>query len=57
MHPVALWSLQPPWAVHPKSGQAHSRQRVFNGHVRDSYAQLSAEVLPLWREVEELRTA
>ena len=34
-----------------------SRQRVFNGHVRDSYAQLSAEVLRLRREVEELRAA
>jgi len=32
-----------------------ARQRVFNGHVRDSYAQLAAEVLRLRREVEELR--
>jgi len=32
-----------------------SRQRVFNGHVRDSYAQLSAEVLKLQREVETLK--
>jgi hypothetical protein len=31
------------------------RQRVFNGLVRDSYAQLSAEVIRLRREVEELR--
>jgi len=31
------------------------RQRVFNGHVRDAYAQLSAEVLRLRREVETLR--
>ncbi len=33
------------------------RQRVFNGHVRDSYAQLAAEVLRLRREVEELKHA
>jgi hypothetical protein len=32
-----------------------SRQRVFNGHVRDSYAQLSAEVVRLRAEVETLR--
>ncbi|WP_255442794.1 hypothetical protein [Corallococcus sp. Z5C101001] len=31
------------------------RQRVFNGLVRDSYAQLSAEVLRLRREVDMLR--
>ncbi|RKG94257.1 hypothetical protein D7V97_39235 [Corallococcus sp. CA053C] len=31
------------------------RQRVFNGLVRDSYAQLSAEVLRLRREVDTLR--
>ncbi|MGA9523652.1 MAG: hypothetical protein WBV82_19480 [Myxococcaceae bacterium] len=35
--------------------EALSRQRVFNGHVRDSYAQLSAEVLRLRREVEALK--
>jgi hypothetical protein len=34
-----------------------ARQRVFNGHVRDSYAQLSAEVIRLRREVEELKAA
>jgi hypothetical protein len=32
-----------------------SRQRLFNGHVRDSYAQLSAEVVRLRAEVESLR--
>jgi hypothetical protein len=32
-----------------------SRQRLFNGHVRDSYAQLSAEVIRLKREVDELK--
>lgn len=33
-----------------------SRQRLFNGHVRDSYAQLSAEVLRLRAEMEKLQT-
>ena len=32
------------------------RQRVFNGHVRDSYAQLSAEVIRLRQRVAELET-
>lgn len=35
--------------------EAFSRQRLFNGHVRDSYAQLTAEVLRLRQEVEALR--
>lgn len=35
--------------------EALSRQRLFNGHVRDSYAQLSAEVLRLRQEVEALK--
>ncbi|MBI3183450.1 MAG: hypothetical protein HYZ28_15035 [Myxococcales bacterium] len=35
--------------------EALSRQRLFNGHVRDSYAQLSAEVVRLRGEVEALR--
>ncbi len=34
-----------------------SRQRLFNGHVRDSYAQLSAEVLRLRSELDKLQTA
>lgn len=34
--------------------EALGRQRVFNGHVRDSYAQLSAEVLRLRQRVAEL---
>lgn len=34
--------------------EALARQRVFNGHVRDSYAQLSAEVLRLRARVQEL---
>ena len=37
--------------------EALGRQRVFNSHVRDSYEQLSAEVLQLRAEVERLRTA
>ncbi|HVE81565.1 MAG TPA: hypothetical protein VND93_01905 [Myxococcales bacterium] len=31
-----------------------ARQRVFNGHVRDAYAQLSAEVIRLRERVEAL---
>ncbi len=34
--------------------EALGRQRVFNGHVRDSYAQMSAEMLRLRRRVDEL---
>jgi len=37
--------------------EALSRQRIFNGHVRDSYGQLSAEILRLRREVEALKAA
>lgn len=37
--------------------EALARQRVFNGHVRDSYAQLSAEVLRLRAEVDKLQAA
>jgi hypothetical protein len=37
--------------------EALARQRLFNGHVRDSYAQLSAEVIRLRAEVEKLQTA
>lgn len=37
--------------------EALARQRLFNGHVRDSYAQLSAEVLRLRKELEALKTA
>ena len=35
--------------------EALARQRVFNGHVRDSYAQLAAEVIRLRGEVDGLR--
>lgn len=34
-----------------------ARQRLFNGHVRDSYAQLSAEVMRLRARVAELEAA
>lgn len=34
--------------------EALGRQRVFNGHVTDSYAQLSAEVMRLRQRVAEL---
>lgn len=37
--------------------EALGRQRVFNGHVRDSYAQLSAEVLRLREELAALKAA
>jgi hypothetical protein len=50
---VAKWAFRKSCQVF--INEALGRQRVFNGHVRDSYAQLSAEVLRLRREVEELR--
>ena len=37
--------------------EALSRQRLFNAHARDAYAQLSAEVLQLRAEVARLREA
>jgi len=37
--------------------EALARQRIFNGHVRDSYAQLSADVLKLKEEVQTLRAS
>lgn len=52
---VAKWAFRKTCQV--LINETLSRQRVFNGHVRDSYAQLSAEVLRLRREVEELRAA
>jgi hypothetical protein len=52
---VAKWAFRTSCQV--LINETLSRQRVFNGHVRDSYAQLSAEVLRLRREVEELRAA
>ncbi len=50
---VAKWAFRKTCQVF--INEALSRQRVFNGHVRDSYAQLSAEVLRLRREVEALK--
>lgn len=40
----------------PLLARAFETQRLFNGHVRDSYAQLSAEVIRLRAEVAELRS-
>lgn len=36
--------------------EAFARQRVFNGHVRDSYAQLAAEVSRLRAELQTLQS-
>lgn len=52
---VAKWAFRKTCQVF--INEALSRQRVFNGHVRDSYAQLSAEVIRLRAEVETLRAA
>lgn len=52
---VAKWAFRTTCQV--LINETLARQRVFNGHVRDSYAQLSAEVLRLRREVEELKAA
>ncbi|HEX8699016.1 MAG TPA: hypothetical protein VF815_09285 [Myxococcaceae bacterium] len=50
---VAKWAFRKTCQV--LINETLGRQRVFNGHVRESYAQLSAEVLRLRREVEELK--
>lgn len=52
---VAKWAFRKTCQVF--INEALGRQRVFNGHVRDSYAQLSAEVIRLRAEVETLRAA
>ncbi|HYO57220.1 hypothetical protein [Archangium sp.] len=52
---VAKWAFRKTCQVF--INEALARQRVFNGHVRDSYAQLSAEVMRLRGEVEALRAA
>ncbi|SET16698.1 hypothetical protein [Stigmatella erecta] len=52
---VAKWAFRKSCQV--LINETLGRQRVFNGHVRDSYAQLSAEVLRLRREVEALKAA
>ena len=50
---VAKWAFRKTCQV--LINETLARQRTFNGHVRDSYAQLSAEVIRLRREVEELK--
>ena len=52
---VAKWAFRKTCQVF--INETLGRQRVFNGHVRDSYAQLSAEVIRLRSEVEALRAA
>jgi hypothetical protein len=52
---VAKWAFRKTCQVF--INETLSRQRVFNGHVSDSYAQLSAEVIRLRAEVEALRAA
>ena len=52
---VAKWAFRQTCQV--LINETLGRQRVFNGHVRDSYAQLSAEVVRLRAEVEALRAA
>ena len=51
---VAKWAFRKSCQV--LINETLGRQRVFNGHVRDSYAQLSAEVLRLRAEVQQLRS-
>lgn len=52
---VAKWAFRRTCQVF--INETLGRQRTFNGHVRDSYAQLAAEVLRLRAEVEALRAA
>ncbi|MDY7230474.1 hypothetical protein [Hyalangium rubrum] len=52
---VAKWAFRKTAQV--LINETLGRQRVFNGHVRQSYAELSAEVLRLRREVEQLKSA
>jgi hypothetical protein len=52
---VAKWAFRKSCQV--LINETLGRQRVFNGHVRDSYAQLSAEVMRLRSEVAALRAA
>lgn len=49
---VAKWAFRTVGQVF--INEALARQRVFNGHVRDSYAQLSAEVIRLRKQVDRL---
>jgi len=50
---VAKWAFRKSCQVF--INETLGRQRAFNGHVRDSYAQLSAEVVRLRAEVDSLR--
>ncbi|WP_233610172.1 MULTISPECIES: hypothetical protein [Corallococcus] len=50
---VAKWAFRKTCQV--LINETLGRQRVFNGLVRDSYAQLSAEVIRLRQEVDTLR--
>ena len=52
---VAKWAFRKTCQVF--INEALARQRVFNGHVSDGYAHLSAEVQRLKAEVETLRAA
>ncbi|MCI0570586.1 MAG: hypothetical protein L0Y66_07535 [Myxococcaceae bacterium] len=52
---VAKWAFRKTCQVF--INEALARQRTFNGHVRDGYAHLSAEVQRLQQEVEQLRAA
>lgn len=52
---LAKWAFRKTYQVF--INEALSRQRIFNGHVRDAYAQLSAEVNRLRAQVEALEAA
>jgi hypothetical protein len=65
--PVPLWThragvgqlvLLAKWAFRKSCqvfiNEALARQKIFNGHVRDSYAQLSADVLRLQQDIQKL---
>lgn len=49
---VAKWAFRKTCQVF--INEALARQRVFNGHTRDAYAQLSAEMIRLREQVERL---
>src|SRR5262249_16299285 len=53
--PPPKWAFRTTWQV--LINETLPRQRLFNGHVRDSYAQLSAEVLRLRAQLDKLQTA
>jgi hypothetical protein len=50
---AAKWAFRKTFQVF--INETLARQRLFNGHVRDSYAQLSAEVIRLQQELAELK--